>query len=123
MKWVCHKAKPYNKGIFSCPFENRCTKSKYGRVIYTSIDKNFRFYPGIVRGTTHWDNLYKQRIYIERSINTIKNTFNIDERKSFNSTTAKADVYFAAILQLIIVMIADKLKVPQYYKNIKKLIS
>lgn len=120
IKWFCPKAKPYNKGIFSCPIGNRCTQSEYGRVIYTSVDKNFRFYPDIVRGTTHWDNLYNQRIHIERSINTIKNTFNIDERKSFNSATAKADVYFAAILQLIIVIIADKLKVPQYYKSIKK---
>ena len=42
-----------------CTCETLCTDSPYGRCVYTYPDKDFRLYPGILRGTEHWDNLYQ----------------------------------------------------------------
>ena len=35
-------------------------------------------YPGIPRNTEHWDNLYKHRVYIERTIFLLKDCFGLD---------------------------------------------
>ena len=78
-KWVCPKStqvKGSSARICSC--ESPCTSSSYGRCVYTYPDKDFRLYPGIPRGTEHWDNLYCKRVVVERTIRNIiviKNNF------------------------------------------------
>ena len=81
-KWVCHSSvQKGSKRICTC--EHPCTESAYGKCVYTYPDKVFRFYPGVPRGTEHWDNLYRQRVTIERTINLLKDTFVLDARYSF----------------------------------------
>lgn len=123
-KWVCPKSVPV-KGSSSrvCTCKNPCTSSSYGKCVYTYPDKDFRLYPGIPRGTEHWDNLYRHRVVIERSIHTMKDTFVLDSRKSHNTLTAKADVFLAGIVQLVTVLLADSIHKHALFKSIRKLIA
>ena len=123
-KWVCPKSVPV-KGTSTrvCICETPCTGSSYGRCVYTYPNQNFRLYPGIPRGTEHWDNLYRHRVVIERTIHTMKDTFVLDARKSHNTVTAKADVYLAGIVQLVAVLLADSMHKQSLFKSIRKLIA
>ena len=121
-KYVCHKSIPDGSNRV-CVCENPCTDSKYGKCVYTYPDKNLRMYPGIPRGTEHWDNLYKHRVLIERSIGLLKDPLCGAYRKSFSSRTAKTDLLFAGITQLIGVILADAAHQRHLYKSIRKLIA
>ena len=123
-KWVCHKSItiPGFTGR-TCTCLNPCTDSSYGRCVYTYPDKNLRLYPGIPRGTEHWDNLYRHRMLIERTINILKDPLGAANRKSYSMRTAKADLLFAGITQLLGVIIANAIKKPHLYKSIRKLIA
>lgn len=121
-KWVCHKSVP-NGSKRICTCDTPCTDSTYGKCTYTYPDKNLRLYPGIPRNTEHWDNLYRHRVVIERSIFSLKDTFAIDGRKSFNTKTAKADIYLAGIVQLLGVILADSMHKHNLYKSIRRLIA
>ena len=67
MKWVCPKSiQSGNTRI--CTSEHPCTDSHYGKCVYTYPDKNVRLYPGIAREMEQWDNLYRHRVQIERTV-------------------------------------------------------
>lgn len=83
-KWVCPKSVQCGSNRVCC-CETPCTASTYGKCVYTYPDKDFRLYPGIPRDTPHWDNLYRHRVVVERTINLMKDTFVLDSRKSFRS--------------------------------------
>ena len=121
-KWVCPKS-VQKGGTRVCTCENPCTDSTYGKCVYTYPDKNFRLYPGIPRNTEHWDNLYRHRVTVERTINLLKDTFVLDARKSIRSSSAKADTYLAGIVQLIGVLLANALHKPECIKSVRKLIA
>jgi len=123
-KYVCHKSEKVpktNKRICTC--ENPCTDSTYGRCIYTYPAKDFRLYPGIPRGTEHWNNLYRHRVLIERTIYLLKEPLGAASRKSFSARTAKAELLFAGIAQLIGVLIAKAINKTHLFKSIRKLIA
>lgn len=121
-KWVCYKSVQVgSKRICSC--EHPCTASSYGKCVYTYPGKNFRLYPGIPRNTQHWDNLYRHRVTVERTINLLKDTFVLDGRKSHRTVTLKADLYLAGIVQLVGVLLANSLHKLQLFKSIRKLIA
>jgi len=123
-KWVCHKSeriKGSSKRACSC--ETPCTGSAYGRCVYTYPDKNLRLYPGIPRATLHWDNLYRHRVLIERTINLLKDTLGVSCRKSYSQRTAKADLLLAGITHLVGVILAHAINKPHLYKSIRKLIA
>lgn len=123
-KWVCHKSKKVPKSsnrICSC--ETPCTDSTYGRCVYTYPDKDFRLYPGIPRGTEHWNNLYKHRVLIERTIYILKDTLCGENLKTYSAVTAKANLLFAGITHLIGVVLAHAIKKPELYKSVRKLIA
>jgi hypothetical protein len=121
-KWVCHKSEKVPKSTKRvCNCETPCTDSTYGRCVYTYPAKNFRIYPGIPRGTEHWDNLYRHRVLIERSIYLLKDPLAGASRNSFSMRTAKADLLFAGITQLIGVILAHAISKPHLYKSIRKL--
>jgi hypothetical protein len=123
-KWVCHKSVKIPKTTTRrCSCETPCTTSTYGRCTYTYPDKNLRLYPGIPRGTEHWDNLYRYRVIVERSINILKDPLGAAHRKSYSQRTAKADLLFAGITQLIGVILAHAINKPHLYKSIRKLIA
>ena len=113
-KWACHKSK--HKGSSRiCTCDTPCTDSSYGRCVHTYPDKNFRFYPGIPRGTEHWDNLYRHRVLVERSIYLIKGLLGVASRKSFSARTAKADLLLAGITHLIGVVLAQAINKPHLF--------
>lgn len=122
LKWVCHKSEPCGSNRV-CTCESPCTDSSYGKCVYTYPDKNFRLYPGIARGTEHWNNLYRHRVSIERTINLMKDTFVLDSRKSHRTVSAKADVYLAGIVQLVGVLLADALNKHSLYNSVRRLIA
>lgn len=121
-KFVCPKSKPGGKSRV-CTCETPCTTSSYGRCVYTYPDKDFRTYPGILRGTEHWDNLYRHRVTIERTINLIKDPFGVANRRSLNISTLKADIYATGIVQLLGVILANAIHKPKLFKSIRKLIA
>lgn len=123
-KWVCHKSLPVPKSSKRiCTCQTPCTDSSYGKCVYTYPDKNFRLYPGIPRDTDHWNNLYKYRVTVERTINLLKDSFALSENRSFKSISLKADLFLSGIVQLIGVILADKMNKPQYFKRIRKLLA
>jgi hypothetical protein len=121
-KWVCQKSLPIGSSRI-CICEHPCTACSYGKCIYTYPDKDFRLYPGIPRDTEHWDNLYRHRVTIERTINLFKDSFATAYRKTFLTVSLKIDLFLSGIVQLVGVLLADALHKPQYYKSVRKLIS
>ena len=121
-KFVCHKSVPVTKEK-SCTCDTPCTDSNYGRCVYTYPDKDLRLYPGIPRGSQHWDNLYKHRVLVERTIYILKYPLGVDMRKSFSVRTAKADIFIAGMAQLIGVMLASAVNNTKFFKSIRKLIA
>ena len=122
-KYVCHKSvklKGSSKRVCSC--ETPCTPKSYGRCVYTYPHIELRLYPGIPRGTFHWDNLYRHRTLAERSINIFKSDFGVAKRRSFSSFSAKANLFLAGITQLIAVILAVAINESKLFKSVRKLI-
>lgn len=92
-------------------------------MIYLYPEKNLRLCPGVIRGTEEWVSTYKIRTSVERSINHIKDSFCLGDRKTQNAKTLHADLLLAGITQLITVVVADKLQKPEYFRSIKSLIA
>ena len=103
--------------------ENPCTDSLSGRMFYVYTEKNLRTFPGTVRGTEEWDDTYKIRVAVEKSINHFKDSFCVAGRKTRNALTSEADLYLAGITQLVTVLIADSIHQHKYIRSLKPLIS
>ena len=121
-KFVCHKSKPVTK-TDSCTCDNPCTDSPYGRCVYTYPNKDLRLYPGIPRGTDHWDNLYRHRVLVERTIYLLKYPLGGAMRKTLSVRTAKADLFIAGISHLIGLILAYSMNRKELFKSVRKLIS
>ena len=121
-KWVCHKSKSAAGGTRVLTCETPCTDSTYGRCVYTNPAKDFRLYPGIARGTEHWDNLYRHRVLAERTIYLLKEPLGGATGKSFSMRTSKADLLLAGITQLIGVVLAQAINKPHLFKSVRKLL-
>ena len=61
-------------------------------------------------------------LYIERTIFLLKGCFGLDALRTHNTLTIKADVYLAAITQLIGVILAKSLHELKLFKSVRKLI-
>lgn len=123
-KFVCPKIRWVRDPVTlkyhrQCFYENPCTSSSCGRIVYLYPEKNLRAYPGTLRGTPEWDDTYKVRTTVERSINHVKDSFCLAGRKTRNEKTLHADLLLAGISQLLGVILADKLHQHQY--NIRSL--
>lgn len=92
-------------------------------MIYIYPEKNLRAHPGVVRGSEEWDSTYKIRVNVEKSINHIKDSFCIANRRTQNEKTLHADLLLAGITQLATVMIADKTHQYQCLRSLKPLIA
>jgi len=120
-KFICSKfirIKASNNFRCTCP--TPCTSNSY-KCVYTYPLKNLRLYPGIPRGTQHWDNLYRHRTIIERTINIFKDDFGLAHRRSFSTVSAKADLFLAGITQLVGVIFAHSINQPKLFKSVRKL--
>ena len=128
MKFVCPKMKwEYNRQDKSkrrvCHCDNPCTTSSCGRMIYVYPEKNLRAYPGVERGSKAWDETYKIRVNVEKSINHFKDSFCIAKRKTTNEKTLHSDLLLAGISQLLTVVVADKINQRQHIRSLKSLIA
>ena len=103
--------------------ENPCTSSSCGRMTYVYPEKNYRTYPGALRGTSEWEETYKIRGVVEKSINQFKDSYCIAGRKTQNEKTLHADLLISGITQLITVILADKINKHQYIRSLKPLIA
>ena len=122
MKWeTIHDGKSHSRRICTC--DNPCTDSKCGRMVYLYPEKDLRLCPGVLRGTEEWESTYKIRTSVERSINHIKDSFCLGERKTQNAKTLHADLLLAGITQLITVVVADRIHKPEYFRSLKRLIA
>ena len=92
-------------------------------MIYIYPEQNLRAYPGTVRGTDKWDSTYKVRVNVEKSINHFKNSFCVAGRKTQNEKTLHADLLLTGIIQLVTVLVADKIHQYQYIRSLKPLIA
>ncbi len=120
MSWIkCEDGK--HRRRTSC--ENPCTDSPCGRMFYVYPEKNLRTFPGTVRGTEEWDNTYKIRVTVEKSINQLKDSFCLAGRKTRDPLTTEADLYLAGITQLVTVLLADSIYQRKYIRSLKPLIS
>lgn len=128
MKFVCPKMK-WERDVTTkktkriCRCDNPCTASSCGRMIYIYPEQNLRAYPGTIRGTAEWDNTYKTRVNVEKSISYFKDSFCIAGRKTQNEKTLHADLLLAGIAHLITVMVAHKIHKHQYIRSLKPLIA
>ena len=57
----------------------------------------------------------------ERSIGSFKYVLGVEQRKTFNSLTTKADLFLAGIVQLLSVVLADVLHERQLFRRIRRL--
>jgi len=113
LKFICPQTKTFrtkNGGISRfCFCETPCSDSSYGKCVYIYPDKNLRMYPGLLRDCQEFTETYKRRTCVERSINSLKDTLGIANRKTSNVLTTKADLFLAGIVQLLCVLLAHKL--------------
>ena len=121
VKWVYDKTSKKCHG--ECRCDNPCTSSSCGRMIYIYAEKDLRAYPGCLRGTPQWDNTYKIRTVVERDINHIKDNLCLAGRRTQNEKTLHVDLLLAGITQLITVVLADKIKHPEFIRSLKPLIA
>ncbi len=103
--------------------DNPCTDSLCGRMVYIYPEKNLRAYPGTIRGTEEWDETYKIRSVVEKSINHFKDSFCLAGRRTQNEKTLHADLLLAGITQLITVVLADRIHKHKYIRSLKPLIA
>jgi hypothetical protein len=90
---------------------------------YIYPEKNYRTYPGVLRGTSEWEETYKIRSVVEKAINHFKDSYCIAGRKTQNEKTLHADLLISGITQLITVVMADKINKHQYIRSLKPLIA
>ena len=124
MKFVCPETVTVRtaSGVsLRCTCENPCTPSKYGRCVYIYPDADLRLYPGILRGSSEWSELYAKRTAVERSIGSFKYVLGVEQRKTFNPLTTKADLFLAGIVQLLCVVLADALYQRSLFRRIRSL--
>jgi len=127
LKYICPKAKALrllSGGVtwLSC-CQNPCSEAKCGICVYVYPNNNLRLYPGILRDSQEFAEIYSHRTAVERSINTLKDTLGIAGRKTSNALTTKADLFLAGIVQLLCVLLAHKLNDAKLARRPRRLIA
>lgn len=79
IKWRCPRV--LGKAIY-CDACDNCSKSNYGRVIYTKPDWDLRLFTKIPRGSSRWKLKMNERTAAERVNNRILNNYGIENTKS-----------------------------------------
>ena len=121
MKWEYNREDKSKRRVCHC--DNPCTTSSCGRMIYVYPEKNLRAYPGVERGSKEWNDTYKIRVNVEKSINHLKDSFCVAERRTTNEKTLHADLLLAGISQLLTVVVADKINQRQHIRSLKSFIA
>ena len=92
-------------------------------MIYVYPEKSLRAYPGVERGSKEWDETYKVRVIVEKSINHFKDSFCVANRKTTNEKTLHVDLLIAGISQLLTVVVDNKINQRQHIRSLKPLIA
>ena len=119
LKFLCPLSKPI-KGKYRCQCPHPCSKSHYGRTVYT-YPKNYRDFPGLFRGAQEFNQLYKTRTRVETSISSLKLHYGLNELKTRNIESIKSDLLFACISQIVCVFVAYNSAKINDYKSITRL--
>lgn len=125
IKYICPKSQKCRVNgrtayILSC--DTPCTQSKCGRIVQICINSNYRLNTPLPRNTQLWKDLYKIRTICERTISQLKICFNAKSSFIRNTNSMKTNILFAAITQLITVILAYKSNDFSKIKSIKSLI-
>lgn len=126
LKYICPKSKKYKidgHTAYKVSCNNRCTKSKCGRIVQICINSNYRLNTPVPRNTQRWNDLYKIRTICERTISQLKICFNSKYSFIRNTNSMKTNILFAAITQLVTVILAYKSNDFSKIKSIKSLIA
>ena len=120
---ICWRKGSNGKHQRVCQCDTPCTNSSCGRMVYLYPEKNLRAYPGTLRGTQEWNNTYKIRVAVEKTINHYKDSYCLAERRTQNEKTLHADLILSGITQLLTVILADKIHEHKYIRSLKPLIA
>lgn len=121
IKWICPKMH-YHKG-WICDCKNPCSTAKNGRTTYTYESMDLRMFPSIQRDSKEWNDTYKIRTIVERSIHHFKINMCIAGRKTRNHTSTKTDVFFPGIASQLTVIVAYTMNYPQYIRSLKPFVA
>ena len=121
-KWGCPKMRMV-KGEWVCGCREPCSTAQMGRTTYTYDNMDFRMFPGIQRDSDEWSSLYKIRTAVERAINHFKINMGIAGRKTRNHLSTKADAFLAGIASQLTVIVAHRMKCPQFVRSLKPLMA
>lgn len=124
MKFICPKSETIltlHGTSRRCRCENPCSTSAYGRSVYVYPDADKRLYPRMIRDTQEWAALYAKRVAVERSIGSFKAVLGLERRKTYNTSTTKADLLLAGIVQLLCVVLAERLHDHKLARRVRKL--
>ena len=102
LKWRCPlKANKKAAREFTCPHQNTCSNSNYGRVVYTYPKDNYRLFTPIPRGSELWQKHYNQHPCVERSHKRKKYDFLLNQTRTAGRERWFFRVMLAAICQHI----------------------
>ena len=121
MKWVFNKSTKKSKRICFC--DDPCTTSSCGRMIYVYQEQNIRAYPGTARGSKEWDDTYKIRVNVEKSIIHLKDSFCVAGRRTQCESTSHADLLLAGITSLVTLLVADSIHKHEFIRSLKPLVA
>lgn len=103
IKWRCPR-------VMRKPCENcvHCSKTPYGRTVYTKPDWDLRLFTKIPRGSRQWKNIFKERTAAERVNNRILHHYGVEhshvrgkKRISFLTTVAGLNIHLDAQLSTL----------------------
>ncbi len=86
IRWEYNPADKLKHQVCHC--DKPCTTSSCGRMIYIYPEKIFVPTPGVERDSKGWEDTYKIRVNVEKSINCFKNSFCTCRFTSFREHTA-----------------------------------
>lgn len=95
IKWRCPNYKDKSK----CPNSQNCTKSNYGRVVYTKPDWDFRLFTQTPRTSKEWKKIYARRTTVERTFKRILDDYSIENANARSKKRWFWQVTLAAINQ------------------------
>ena len=81
--------------IASCPFQDSCSTSSYGRTVYVADGDDARNAGPLVYRSDKWKQIYKNRTSTERINNHVLNNYNLHSMRIRNN---KAKFTFFAIM-------------------------
>ena len=121
LKYICPKSVRVGSN-YKCLCETPCKPTKSTVTCYKYPHKDFRLYPGIQRCSQEWEETYKHRAAIERTLASLKKNPAVETPRTVNTTSMRSDLYLVAITKLITVIIAHAIDKPQYLRSIKRLL-